>query len=386
MDFTLTPEQIFLQRSCREFAEKEILPFVDKLEEDLAGRKALFERMAKMGFFLLSVPRIHGGHSNGSIAYCSALMEVAKADAGVAVAMAVTNMVAEAISNFGTEEQRKKYLSGIYKGECVPASFAITEKQAGSDAKNIKMKASLDPSNQQYILDGEKQFITNADIAGVVLVFAKTAETKEGSSSGEGITAFLVDRDNPGMKVTKKERKLGLLTANLVSLRFERCKVPASMVLGRVGEGFNIALGALDSGRIGIAAQAAGISEAAFDAARKFAKERNQFGHSIGENQAIAFKLADMKVKLEASKLLVYKAAWMKDQGLNYGAEASAAKLFCSESCNEIASEAIQIHGGYGYIKDYPAEKYFRDARVTTLYEGTSEIQRIVISRHLLHD
>lgn len=297
----------------------------------------------------------------------------------MAVAMAVTNMVAETIDCFGNEFQKSHYLPKIADGSCIPLSFALTEKQAGSDVKAIQTSFSIDPKDPDWIvLEGFKQFITNGDIAGALIVMAKGEWNGE-----EGVTAFLIDRGLQGFSVTKKENKLGLLTANLVSLKFDHCGISKNTVLGQPGEGLKIALGALDSGRLGIAAQAVGIAEAAFEAALDYSKKREQFGHAIGENQSIAFKLADMRVKLDAARLMMLKAAWLKDEGLPYSMEAAEAKLFCSEVCNEIATEALQIHGGYGYIKDYPVEKYFRDARVTTIYEGTSEIQRIVIARHL---
>jgi len=307
------------------------------------------------------------------------LKEIAKVDAGIAVAMAVTNMVGEAIQRFGSPHQQANYLPKIANGTCVPLAFAMTEKQAGSDVKAILTRYTVDPSDpNQVILNGEKQFITNGDMAGALIVFATGKWNGE-----EGISAFLVDRGTQGLSVTKKENKLGLLTANLVALKFDHCKLPKTAFLGQPGEGLKIALSSLDSGRLGIAAQSIGIAEAAFDAALKFSKERLQFGHAIGENQAIAFKLADMRVKLDAAKLMAYRAAWLKDEKADFTLEAAEAKLYCSEVCNEIAAEALQIHGGYGYVKDYPVEKYFRDARVTTIYEGTSEIQRIVIARHL---
>jgi len=348
------------------------------LETDLEKRKALFQRMAAKGFFLLSVPKQQEQKAN-TLAYSLALAVISKVDAGIGVTMAVTNMVAESIYRFGTEEQKKKYLDLLKTGAGAPASFALTEKNSGSDAKSIQTRATVDPNDSHYyILEGEKQFITNGDLAGITIVLAKTGVGNNGSD----ITAFLIEKGTPGVSVSKIERKLGLLTANLVGLCFDKCRVSERQILGKVGDGFDIAMKSLDSGRIGVAAQAVGIAEAAYEAAVKFAKERIQFGHPIGDNQAIAFKLADMKVKLEASKLLLYQACWTKDHAETYTVEASEAKLFCSETCNQIAADALQIHGGYGYIKDYPVEKYYRDARVTTLYEGTSEIQRIVISRH----
>lgn len=381
MDFNFSEQQLKLSSLLRDFAEKEILPNVSRLEDDLDFRLATFQKMAKEGFFLLCVPQKNGGKLIDFTSYILSLQEIAKIDAGMGVAMAVTSMVAEAISVYGTDEQKTHYLPKMHDGTCVPAAFALTEKDAGSDPKNIQTEARIDPSDPNfYIINGKKQFITNGDTAGVIIVMTKTDNGKE----DRGITAFLLDSNTPGFSVIKKERKMGLLTANLVSLSFENCRIPQSRILGKKGEGLKIALASLDSGRIGIAAQAIGIAEAAYEAAIRYAGRRVQFGHPIGDNQGIAFKLADMYVKLNAGKLLLYKASWLKDQGKPYNLEASMAKLYCSEISNEIASEALQIHGGYGYVKDYPLEKYFRDARVTTLYEGTSEIQRIVISRSIL--
>jgi len=352
------------------FAEKEIAPHVARLEEDIPFRLELFRKMAKANLFLLAVSKESGGAFSDTLSYLLALKEIAKVDAGISVAMAVTNMVAECIATHGSEKQKKQFIPKISSGENIPLSFALTEKNAGSDAKNIASTAHR--QGDCFKINGEKQFITNGDLAKILLVFAKTEK---------GISAFLVDHNASGLSVTKKERKLGLLTANLVSLKFEDT---SGELLGHEGEGFKLALSALDSGRLSIAAQAIGIAEAAYEAALNFAKNREQFGHAISENQAIAFKLADMHVKLSASRLLLEKAALLKDEGKPFSLEASEAKLYCSEACNEITAEALQIHGGYGYIKDYPVEKYFRDARVTTLYEGTSEIQRIVISRSIL--
>ncbi|HEV8052191.1 MAG TPA: acyl-CoA dehydrogenase family protein [Parachlamydiaceae bacterium] len=377
MNFSLTEDQKNTAERCRQFAETEIAHEIRALEENLELRKKVFQKMALEGFFTLA---LSGNKSKrDTIGYLLGLNAIAKVDAGMGVAMAVTNMVAEAIERFGSDEQWTEYLPRIANGTCVPLSFALTEKQAGSDVKAIQTSFEMDSEDPEVIvLNGSKQYITNADIAGVVIVIAK------GSWDGEeGISAFLVDHGVKGFSVVKKEDKLGLLTANLVSLKFENCRIAKKSILGKPGEGLKIALSSLDSGRLGIAAQSLGIAEAAFEAALLFSKERQQFGHAIGENQVIAFKLADMRVKLDAGRLLMLKAAWLKDENVGYSMEAAEAKLYCSESCNEIAGEALQIHGGCGYIKDYPVEKYFRDARVTTIYEGTSEIQRIVIARNL---
>jgi alkylation response protein AidB-like acyl-CoA dehydrogenase len=379
MEFDLTPEQKAIELQCQQFASSFILPVIRTLEEDSSARQVLFRKMGEQGFFLLSLPEGHGGGKGGSVGYLAGLKAIAKADAGIAVAMSVTNMVAEAILHYGNSEQFHSYLPKIGNGTCAPLSFALTEKFAGSDVKSIQTSFIEDPQDHGYfLLEGEKQFITNGDISSALIVMAKDRLEK---GEKPRISAFLIDRQTSGLKVIKKESKLGLLTANLVTLSFEGCRIPKTSLLGQQGEGLKISLGSLDSGRLGISAQAVGIAEAAFEAARDFAHERHQFGCPIANHQAIAFKLADMRVKLDAATLIMYKAAWLKDHGRPFTMEAAEAKLFCSERCNEIASDALQIHGGYGYIKDYPAEKYFRDARVTTIYEGTSEILRIVISR-----
>lgn len=377
----MTPEEAALEARCWTFAKDQIVPHVDTLEADISARLALFQEMAKLGLFSLCIPREYGGRGVSPIGYLAGLKAVAKADAGIAVAMAVTNMVAEAIVAYGTDVQKECYLPKIGSGACIPLSFALTETEAGSDVKSIKSSFTEDPQDSRYLyLSGEKKFITNADIAGAIVVFAKGTW----GGSEKGVSAFLIDRQTPGCIIVKKENKLGLLTANLVAIRFENCRISKDCLLGTPGQGLQIALRCLDSGRIGIGAQAVGIAEAAFDSALSFSKNRSQFGCPIFKHQAIAFKLVDMHTKLNAATWMIYRAGWLKGKGRPYTLEAAEAKLFASEACNEIVSEAMQIHGGYGYIKDYPVEKYFRDARVTTIYEGTSEIQRLVISRHLL--
>lgn len=376
MNLALNDSQRAVASLCADFAAQEIDPQIQALEEDHKLRRCLFRKMGKAGLFTLAVPKSRGGTGVDAVAYFSGLKAVAKVDAGMAVAVAVSNMVAEAIERFGSTEQKKKYLAAINDGTCGPLSFTMTELQAGSDVKAIETTAVQDPEQpQNLLLSGHKQFITNGNLAEALIVIAKTGE-------GE-ISAFLIDGDVPGMEVVKIERKLGLLTVDLVDISFNYCSIPKAALFGKPGEGLKIALECLDSGRIGIAAQAVGIAEAAFEAALDYSRKRVQFGRPICENQAIAFKLADMRVQISAATGMLYRAAWLKDQGLPFTVEAAEAKLFCSEVCNKVADEALQIHGGYGYVKGYPAEKYFRDARATTIYEGTSEIQRLVISRSL---
>lgn len=377
MDFILSREQREVADKCRKFAEETILPKAGLLEIDVGERMEVYSQMGKNGLFSLILPQKHGGCGD-TAAYLSGIEAIAKVDAGIAVSMAVTNMVCEALVHDGSNEARERILSKVASGTGVPLSFAMTEKQAGSDVKAIETTYMEDPEDPEYyLLEGSKQFITNGDICSSIIVIAK----KKGTDT---ISALVVDRKTVGYSVAKKESKLGLLTANLVGLRFEKCKIPKSSLIGKEGEGLQVALSSLDSGRLGIAAQSLGIAEAAFDAAVKYAKRRQQFGHPIGDNQAIAFKLADMRVAIDAGRLMMYRASALKDKRESFTVEAAEAKLYCSEMCNRVADEALQIHGGYGYVKEYPLEKYFRDARATTIYEGTSEIQRLVISRHLL--
>ncbi len=377
MDFTITPEQEAFRQSCWQFCEEEVLPVRAQLETDLEIRRSLYQKMARKGFMVMNVPKTLGGSYTDALSYILAISTFAKADAGVAVAMAVSNWVAEALSLYGTEDQQRRYLPKMANGEYCGACFALTEEHAGSDAKSIECRADL--HGNDYVLNGHKRWITNGNLADLCIVFAKVP-----MKDSHGITAFLVERGTPGWTVNKIVDKLGLLTVNLTCMEFNECHVNAQQVLGLPGHGLRLALAMLDRGRLGIAAQAIGIAEAAFEASVKHAKDRVQFGKPIGENQAVAFKLADMHVKLEAARLLLYKAAWLRDQGEPFTLAASTAKLFASEASNEIVNEAVQIHGGYGYIKEYPIERYYRDARVTTIYEGTSEIQRLVISRHIL--
>lgn len=357
MDFSLSLQQQDAASQAKRFAEAHVIPHVKKIEDDLDYRKQLFVKMAHEGFFK---------PFEDYLSYLLTLKELAKADGGLAATLSVTQMVAAAIAHYGSEDQKKKYLPQVASGALVPLSFALTEKQSGSDAKSIQLQADSFGK-----LTGEKQYISNADIAGVILVLANTPQ---------GITAYLVDRSAPGLSFPKKEKKLGLLSANLVSIRFDNCQ---GEQLGESGQGFKIAMNSLDNGRIAIAAQSLGIAEAAYEAALTFSKQRRQFGNPIFDYQAIAFKLADMRLKLDAGTLLLYKAATLKQQDKPCTLEASEAKLFCSESANQIAYDAVQIFGVRGYIEEYPIERYYRDARATTLYEGTSEIQRLIISRKL---
>jgi alkylation response protein AidB-like acyl-CoA dehydrogenase len=383
VNFLFTEEQLAIATLCKNFARAEIQPKVRELEKAGKFPKEIFRKMAELGLLTMTVPEDAGGTYTDTTSYLLALSAIAKVDAGVAVAMAVTNMVAESIYRFGTDAQKKKYLPCFADGSFLAGAFGLTESQAGSDAGALRTRAEPDKNDGDYfVLTGEKIFITSGDVAGVIIVMAKT-RMPDGTDK---TTAFLVEPGMKGFQVGKKEEKLGLLTSTTVSLVFDHCRVHKSQILGQMGKGLSQALGVLDSGRITIAAQATGIAEAAFEEAARYSKIRTQFGKPICQNQAIQFKLADMKVKIEAAKLLVFRAASLKDAKKGFTQEASMAKLFATEMCNEVVGEALQIHGGYGYTKEFPVEKYYRDARVTTIYEGTSEIQRIVIAKKLLED
>lgn len=366
MDFSFSDHQQRIIAAAEEFAEKEITPHIHALECDVAFKMELYRKMAEQNLFTLAL-------EGDSLIYALALKAIAKADAGISVAMTVTNMVADAIQQFGSHEQKNRYLTGIADGSLAPAAFALTEKNTGSDAKHIEMTAAR--TGDHFLLNGEKHLISNGDLAGVILVLAKTSQ--------DSISAFLVDKGTAGFSIMNKEEKLGLVTAHLVRMKFDNCKIPVSNLLGKEGDGLKIALNSLDSGRLGIAAQSLGIGEAAFQAARDYAKSREQFGEPLTHFQGISFKLADMQTKLTAGEALLYKACWAHDQQQDIRSLVAQAKLFNSEAANAIAYEAIQVFGGYGYIKANPVEKYFRDARATTIYEGTSEIQRLIISRNL---
>lgn len=360
----------------RDFAQNEIAPFVEKMEAGEFPRPIL-NKMAELGLMGITVPEEYGGSGMDFISYIIAINELSKVSAVIGVILSVhTSVGTNPILYFGNEEQKQKYVPKLAKGEYLGA-FCLTEPSAGSDAASLKTRAVK--KGDKYIINGSKIFITNGGEADVYIVFAKT-DPEKGS---RGVTAFIVEKDTPGLIIGKDEKKMGLHGSRTVELSFENMEVPEANRLGEEGEGFKIAMANLDVGRIGIAAQALGIAEAALDAAVKYAGERQQFGKPIIANQGIGFKLADMATAVEAARLLVYRAADLRSKGLPCGKEASMAKLFASQTAREVAIEAVQVFGGYGYTKEYPVERYFRDAKITEIYEGTSEIQRIVISKHL---
>jgi len=376
MNLRFTEEQEMMRKMVRDFAQTEIAPFVEKMEEGEFPREIL-RKMGELGLMGIPVPEEYGGSEMDFISYIIAIHEISKVSATVGVILSVhTSVGTNPILYFGTEEQKKKYVPNLAAGEYLGA-FCLTEPSAGSDAASLKTRAVK--KDGHYVLNGSKVFITNGGEADVYIVFASTNP----EAGTKGVSAFIVEKDTPGFIVGKDEHKMGLYGSRTVQLTFEDMKVPAENLLGQEGEGFKIAMSNLDSGRIGIAAQALGIAEAALEAATDYAKERVQFGKPIAAQQGVGFKLADMATSVEAAKLLIYRAAQLRSEGQKCGIEASMAKLFTSRTAVEVTTEAIQVFGGYGYTKDYPVERYFRDAKVTEIYEGTSEIQKIVISKQL---
>lgn len=377
MYLQFSEEQQMLRHMVREFAKTEIEPFIPRME---AGEfpSGILQKMGELGLMGITVPEQYGGAGMDFASYVSVIHELSKVSAVIGVILSVhTSVGTNPIMYFGNDEQKQRYLPKMASGEYLGA-FCLTEASSGSDAGALKTRAVL--KDDHYVLNGSKMFITNGGMADVYIVFASTDLAK----GTYGITAFIVDKDTPGLVIGKDEQKMGLHGSRTVELSFDNMKVPLNNRLGKEGEGFKIAMANLDVGRIGIAAQALGIAEASLDAAANYAKERVQFGKSIAAQQGVGFKLADMATATEAAKLLVYQAASLRAKGLPCGKEASMAKLFASQTAVDNAIEAVQIFGGYGYTEDYPVERYFRDAKVTQIYEGTSEIQRIVVSKHLL--
>jgi alkylation response protein AidB-like acyl-CoA dehydrogenase len=376
MRFEPTGEQQQVLDVVRSLARKSLAPKAGMIDEEARYPKENMEQLAELGLLGMLFPEAYGGSGAGAVAYNVALREVAGGCASTAVGMAVTNMVGEAIWRFGDEEQRKNFLPGLASGANGPGAFALTEPSSGSDAASMKTTAVLDGNT--YVLSGSKSFITNGSHAGVIIVMALTRrEPRE-------IGAFLVERGTLGVFVGRPERKMGLKGSDTVSLTFEECRIPKRNLLGGPGEGFKMALETLDGGRIGIASQSIGIARSALDAATAYARQRKQFGGPISDFQAIQWMLADSATELDAAELLAYRAAYLKEKGKPHMREASMAKVFASEAGNRACHRAVQVLGGYGYIQEYPVERHLRDIRVTTIYEGTSEVQRMVISRALL--
>lgn len=378
MNFDFTEEQLMIQESARDFAQNEIAP--TSIERDINAQfpTEIVKKIGELGFLGMMVSPEYGGAGMDTISYVLAMIEISKVDASVGVIMSVNNsLVCWGLEEYGSEQIKQKYLVPLAKGEKIGA-FCLSEPEAGSDA--TQQRTMADKDGNHYVLNGIKNWITNGISAEYFLVMATTDKEK----GHKGISTFLVEKGTPGFGHGKKEDKLGIRSSDTCSLTFENCKVPKENIVWEEGKGFNFAMNTLNGGRIGIAAQALGIAEASLDAAIKYSKERKAFGKEIANLQGIQFKIADMAVKLDAAKMLTFKAAAMKDAGKKYYAEAAMAKLYASKIAVECALEAIQIHGGYGYVREYLVERYLRDAKITEIYEGTSEIQRIVIARSLL--
>jgi alkylation response protein AidB-like acyl-CoA dehydrogenase len=380
MLFKLTDEQLMIQNMVREFSRKVIAATASERDKTKAFPAENFRQMGDLGLMGMMIPESYGGEEADAVSYVLALSEIAYSCASTSVVMSVQNsIVCESLYKFGTEDQKQEFLVPLASGEIIGA-FALTEPDAGSDP--VSQATTAVREKDSYVINGTKRFITSGENGSVVLVTAKTDE----SVGHRGISCFIVPKGTPGLVVGHMEDKMGLRASDTTDLIFENCRVPAANILGREGDGFKIAMSGLDSGRIGIAAQSLGVAQAAFDAAVKYARKRKQFGSVISKHQAIRFQIADMATQIEAARQLIFSAASMKDRGEPYTKEASIAKLFASEMVNKVTARAIQIHGGYGFTKDYNVERYYRDARVFTIYEGTSEIQRMVISNHILKD
>jgi alkylation response protein AidB-like acyl-CoA dehydrogenase len=380
MDFELTEEQRMVKEAAADFAKNTLLPQAQEFDEKEEIPKEIFKQLGELGYLGMLLPEEHGGSNLDFVSYICAMEEFAKACAALMISLSVHNsLVCDAILNFGTPEQKKKYLPALARGEKIGA-YSLTEPGSGTDAGSLRTTAL--PKGDYYLLNGTKAFVTNGGIADLFVVFVLTSPELK----AKGISCLLVEKGTPGMSIGAKEKKMGIKGSDTRELSFADCRVPKENLLGQENQGFKIALSLLNSGRIGVGAQCVGIAEAAFAEALKYSKERVQFGQPICNFQAIAFKLADMATQIDAAKLLVYRAAHLKSTGQKCNIEASMAKLFSSEVANRVVNEAVQIHGGYGYMKEYAVERYFRDARVTEIYEGSSEAQRIVISRDLLKD
>ncbi len=377
MSFELSKEQLMIQKMARDFARKELAPLAAERDEKHLYPADSLKKMGELGLLGMLVSEKYGGEDMGTVSYSLALSEIAAACASTAVIMSVHNSICcGSIEKFGTEEQKKEFLMPMTEGKIIGA-FALTEPEAGSDAQAIECSAAKE--GDHYVINGTKRFITSGKNGGVTILLARTKP--EGS---DAITAFLITPDMEGFKVDKVEDKMGQCASDTVDLVFTNCKVPASRVLGEEGKGFTVAMSGLDAGRIGIASLSVGLAQAAMDEAVKYAKQRKQFNQPIANFQGLQWMLADMAMDIEAARLLTLNAAAMKDRGENCTMAASMAKCFASEMANRVTGQAVQIHGGYGYIKEYAVERFYRDARILTIYEGTNQIQRHVIARELL--
>ncbi|AYE48582.1 acyl-CoA dehydrogenase [Priestia megaterium] len=375
MFFKLSEEHEMIRKMVRDFAKNEVAPTAAQRDEEERFDRGIFTQMADLGLTGIPWPEQYGGIGSDYLAYCIAIEELSRVCASTGVTLSAhTSLAGWPIYTFGTEEQKQKYLKPMATGEKIGA-YGLTEPSAGSDAGGMRTLAVKD--GEDYILNGSKIFITNGGEADIYVVFARIDPNEKRTS------AFIIEKDMPGFSVGKKEKKLGIRSSPTTEIIFEDCRVPKENLLGNEGEGFKVAMMTLDGGRNGIAAQAVGIAQGALDAAVAYAKERQQFGKPIISQQGIAFKLADMATSIEAARLLTYQAAWLESQGLPYGKESAMSKLYAADTAMKVTTEAVQVFGGYGYTKDYPVERFMRDAKITQIYEGTQEIQRLVISRYL---
>ncbi|MFE5428592.1 acyl-CoA dehydrogenase [Peribacillus simplex] len=375
MQFKLTEEHEMIRKMVRDFAQNEVAPTAAERDEEERFDREIFDKMAELGLTGIPWPEEYGGIGSDYLAYCIAIEELSRVCASTGVTLSAhTSLAGWPIYKFGSEEQKQKYLRPMAQGEKIGA-YGLTEPSSGSDAGGMRTTAKL--VGDEYVISGSKIFITNGGIADTYVVFALT----DPESKQKGTSAFIIEKDFPGFSVGKKEKKLGIRSSPTTEIIFDECRVPKENLLGKEGEGFKIAMMTLDGGRNGIAAQAVGIAQGALDAAVGYAKERVQFGKPISAQQGIGFKLADMATGVEASRLLTYQAAWLETVGLPYGKESAMSKLFAGDTAMKVTTEAVQVFGGYGYTKDYPVERYMRDAKITQIYEGTQEIQKLVISR-----
>jgi butyryl-CoA dehydrogenase len=378
LNLQLTEEQQLLQRSVREFAEAEVKPLAKKIDETGRFPRDTFKKAAELGLTGIAMPEEHGGAGMDHVCYEIVVEEISRVCASTGVILSVQNsLYCDPIHRFGTEQQKKKFLEPFARGEKI-GCYALTEPQAGSNAAALTTKAVR--KGDRYVVNGTKAWITNGGAADAAIVYVNTQPDK----GEKGITALIVEKGTPGFAVGKEEKKLGIHGTACTELSFADCEVPLENRIGQEGEGYKVALSTLDGGRIGIAAQATGIAQGAFEAALSYAQQRQAFGHPIADFQAIQFMLADMSTEIDAARLLARRAAWKQDSGARFTMEASIAKLFASEMATRVTHKAIQIHGGYGYSREYPVERAYRDARITEIYEGTSEIQRLVIAAWVL--
>jgi len=378
MDFSLSEEQMMIRDSIRDFANEQLAPLAEEADQQEFTHPEILKQLAALGYCGICTPAEYSGAGFDTICYALAIEEVSKVDASIGITLSVTNSPAQVpILDYGSENLKQKYLPQLASGSKIGA-FCLSEANAGSDAAGIKLSAEL--ADDHYVLNGLKQFVTNGSIADIFIVFGVTDK----SAGSKGISGFVVEKSFPGIRIGKIENKMGLKASSTTEVIFENCKVPKENLIGEPGQGYKIALATLDHSRIGIAAQALGIAEGAFEKALEYSKQRVQFGKPICQFQAIQFMLSDMATDIEAAQFLIYNAAWLYDQGKRVSKETAMAKLFASEMSFRVVHKALQIHGGYGYMKEYPIERMYRDQRVTEIYEGTSEVQRMVIANQLL--